>query len=330
MKKIQLLDTSIGTSNLGDYIIMECVRKELAPLLENNFVYTVPTHLSAFNAYSVWRNSFAVQNYANCDLKFAGGSNLLVKDLRTHYPQWNIHSFDSKPLNGVVMVGVGAGAGDDTNKYTTQLYQKVLSHEYYHSVRDERSKEYVESLGLKAINTGCVTMWLFTPQFCQQIPRKKASRCVFTVTARGSNYPVREEEQEMLNILLRNYSKVYFWIQGDNDLDYFNRMRNTEQVKVIPPSVEAYDTLLNQEDIDYIGTRLHGGIYAMRHKKRAIIIAIDERAREINKANQLNCIELGEVFDKLEQMVNCDFATEIEMPFDDISRWKRQFISEAN
>ena len=185
MKKIQLLDTSIGTSNLGDYIIMECVRKELAPLLENNFVYTVPTHLSAFNAYSVWRNSFAVQNYANCDLKFAGGSNLLVKDLRTHYPQWNIHSFDSKPLNGVVMVGVGAGAGDYTNKYTTKLYQKVLSHEYYHSVRDERSKEYVESLGLKAINTGCVTMWLFTPQFCQQIPRKKASRCVFTVTARG-------------------------------------------------------------------------------------------------------------------------------------------------
>ena len=130
--------------------------------------------------------------------------------------------------------------------------------------------------------------------------------------------------------MLRNYSKVYFWIQGDNDLDYFNRMRNTEQVKVIPPSVEAYDTLLNQDDIDYIGTRLHGGIYAMRHKKRAIIIAIDERAREINKANQLNCIELGEVFDKLEQMVNCDFATEIEMPFDDISRWKRQFISEAN
>lgn len=325
MKKIQLLDTSIGTSNLGDYIIMECVRKELAPLLEQNFVYTIPTHLSAFNAYSVWRNSLAVQNYANCDLKFAGGSNLLVKDLRTHYPQWNIHSFDSKPLNGVVMVGVGAGAGDYTNKYTTKLYQKVLSHEYYHSVRDGRSKEYVESLGLKAINTGCVTMWLFTPEFCKQIPRKKASRCVFTVTARGSNYPVREEEQEMLNILLRNYSEVYFWIQGDKDLDYFNRMHNTEQVKVIPPSVEAYDALLNQDDIDYVGTRLHGGIYAMRHKKRAIIIAIDERAREINKANHLNCIELNRVSQKLEEMVQSEFATRVEMQFEKIQNWKDQF-----
>ena len=326
MKRIQLLDTSIGTSNLGDYIIMECVRKELEPLLEQNFVYTVPTHLSAFNAFSVWRNSLAVQNYTNCDLKFAGGSNLLVKDLRTHYPQWNIHSFDSKPLYGVVTVGVGAGAGEYTNRYTTKLYKKVLSHKYYHSVRDERSKEYVESLGLKAINTGCVTMWLFTPQFCQQIPVKKANRCVFTVTARPADYPVREEEQEILNILLRNYSEVYFWIQGDKDFDYFNRMQNTDQIKIVPPSIEAYDALLRQDDLDYVGTRLHGGIYAMRHKKRAIIIAIDERAREINKANNLNCIELSEVPAKLEKMVQSEFATEVKMPFDEIERWKRQFI----
>lgn len=325
MKRIQLLDTSIGTSNLGDYIIMECVRKELEPLLEQNFVYTVPTHLSAFNAFSVWRNSLAVQNYANCDLKFAGGSNLLVKDLLTHYPQWNIHSFDSKPLYGVVTVGVGAGAGEYTNRYTTKLYQKVLSHKYYHSVRDERSKKYVESLGLKAINTGCVTMWRFTPQFCQKIPVRKANRCVFTVTARPADYPVREEEQEMLNILLRNYSEVYFWIQGDKDFDYFKRMQNTEQVKIVPPSVKAYDALLCQDDLDYVGTRLHGGIYAMRHKKRAIIIAIDERAREINKVNRLNCIELSEVFEKLEQMVHGELETRVLMPFEEIKRWKAQF-----
>ena len=80
--------------------------------------------------------------------------------------------------------------------------------------------------------------------------------------------------------------------------------------------------LLNQDDLDYVGTRLHGGIYAMRHKKRAIIIAIDERAREINKSNHLNCMELGEVSTKLEKMVCSEFATQVEMPFDEISRWK--------
>lgn len=141
MKKVLVLNTAIGTSNMGDHIIMECVNKELNPILSKNFVYELPTHTVAFNAFSVWRNSLAVQNYANCDYKFAGGSNLLVKDLRTHYPQWNINKWNSKPLSGVICVGIGAGAGDYTNSYTTKVYQQVLNHEYYHSARDERSKE---------------------------------------------------------------------------------------------------------------------------------------------------------------------------------------------
>ncbi len=324
MKKILLLDTSIGTSNLGDYIIMECVRKELAPILKTSFVYDMPTHLPAFSTFSVFRNSLAVQNYATADLKFAGGSNLLVKDLKTHYPQWNIHPFNSKPLNGVILVGVGAGAGEYTNKYTTNLYKKVLNREYIHSVRDERSKRYVESLGLKAVNTGCVTMWMLTPEFCSTIPTKKAERCVFTLT--GNSAKTLEEDQQLLDILLRNYEEVNFWIQGDLDFNYLKRMNNSEKVNIIPPSIEAYDKLLSEDNLDYIGTRLHGGVYAMRHGKRAIIIAIDERATEINRRNNLNCIAQKDIESKLEKMIQSEFATEVKMPFEAIEQWKIQFI----
>ena len=325
MKKILLLDTSIGTSNLGDYIIMECVRKELAPILEKNFVYELPTHLPAFNSFAVFRNSLAVQTYTNADLKFAGGSNLLVKDLKTHYPQWNIHPFDSKPLNGTILVGVGAGTGDYTNKYTTKLYRKVLNHDYYHSVRDERSKQYVESLGLKAINTGCVTMWMLTPEFCETIPCEKAPCVVFTLTGRAEGKNVDLKDQIMIDILKKNYDEIYFWVQGDHDLEYFNNLNNTQGVVIIPPSVESYAKLLSEKMIDYVGTRLHGGIYAMRHRKRAIIIAIDERAREINKANNLNCLEKEDIPRKLEAMIQSSFATKIIMPFDKIAQWKAQF-----
>ncbi len=322
MKKILLLDTSIGTSNIGDFIIMECVRKELAPILNYNFVYDMPTHLPAFNAFSVFRNSLAVQNYANADLKFAGGSNLLVKDLKTHYPQWNIHLHDSAPLNGTILVGVGAGAGEKTNSYTTKLYNKVLNHEYFHSVRDERSKIYVEKeLGLKAINTGCVTMWMLTPEFCKSIPAKKADTALITLTARPE---LNTNEQKMINIVKKNYSKVYCWIQGDLDLTYFNRFENTDDIELIPPNKEAYDFVLNNTDLDYIGTRLHGGIYAMRHKKRAIIIAIDERAKEIHEGNNLNCLMINQM-DKLEDLINSEFETRIKMPFEEIERWKAQF-----
>lgn len=322
MKKIMLLNTAIATSNIGDYIIMECVKKELAPILEKNFVYEIPTHTVAFNAFSVWRNSNVVQNYSNCDYKFAGGSNLLVKELLTHYPQWNINKWNSRPLNGTITVGVGAGAGDNADKYTVSLYQSVLNHDYYHSVRDERSKVYVEDvLGLKAINTGCVTMWMLTEEFCKTIPSKKSDTALITLTARSVINP---NEQKMINIVKKNYSKVYCWIQGDDDLKYFNKFSNTEGIELIPPSKDAYEKILDTVDLDYIGTRLHGGVYAMRHRKRAIIIAIDERAKEINSNNNLNCLMIDEI-DKLDEMINSEFETRIAMPFDEIARWKAQF-----
>ena len=69
MKKVLLLDTSIGTSNLGDFIIMECVRKELAPVLSGNFCYDLPTHLPAFNSLAVFRNIY----YKTMDRNKAGG-----------------------------------------------------------------------------------------------------------------------------------------------------------------------------------------------------------------------------------------------------------------
>ena len=108
------------------------------------------------------------------------------------------------------------------------------------------------------------------------------------------------------------------------DLDYFKKLRNTEKIELIPPTLDAYEHILNTVDLDYIGTRLHGGIYAMRHKKRAIIIAIDERAREINANNNLNCLNIDET-DKLEAMINSEFETNVIMPFDEIARWKLQF-----
>lgn len=322
MKKVMLLDTAIGTSNIGDSIIMECVERELALILKNSFVYHLPTHVPAFHSYAVWRNSLAVQNYAFCDYKFIGGSNILAKNMLTHYPQWNVNMFNYKPLAGCVCVGVGAGAGEQTNAYTTRLYRKLLSPTYAHSVRDERSRRYVQDvLGLKTINTGCVTMWMLTPEFCTQIPSKKADNVVFTLTASAA---VDERDQKLINILKRNYANVAFWIQGDKDRDYFNRLSNTEGIEVIPPNKDAYEKILMRDNIEYVGTRLHGGIYALRHKKRAIIISIDERARSISADTGLVTIEKNSL-DDLHMLINSNFETRLNIPFDEIKRWKAQF-----
>lgn len=322
MENILVFDTSIGSGNKGDDIIMECTRKELAPLLAPNYEINLPTHVSAFHWYQVWKRSTSYQMYANCRLKFVGGSNIMVPNLLTHYPQWNINIGNYYPAKGCIMVGVGAGVGAEkgSNWYTRYIYRHMLNREYYHSARDERSKLYMESLGLKAINTGCVTMWMLTTEHCEEIPSKKADKVVFTLTAGCFD----ERDQQLLDILLVNYKKVYFWPQGRCDYDCFLRLNNRDSVHVLQASKEAYDRYLTENDTDYVGTRLHGGVYAMRHKRRAIIIAIDERARAINERNHLNCIEKTDMC-QLDAMINSEFATKIEMDFEAIKRWKSQF-----
>lgn len=323
MKDILILDTSIASDNKGDDIIMECTRSELHNILKNNYELTLPTHITSFHWYQVLKNSLAYRKFANAYLKFVGGSNILIPNLLTHYPQWNVNIFNYQPFKGTIMVGVGAGAGaeEGSNWYTRYIYQHMLNREYYHSARDERSKKYMESLGLKAINTGCVTMWMLTPEHCAQIPANKADKVVFTITAGCFD----ERDQNMLNVLLKNYNEVYFWPQGHEDYVAFSRMKNIENVHVLQATKDAYDRFLTENDTDYVGTRLHGGVYAMRHKRRAIIIAIDERARAINEKNHLNCIEKDRILD-LEDMICSEFKTSIVMPFDEIQRWKKQFV----
>ena len=321
MRNILILDTSVASQNKGDDIIMECCRKELDFILRSNFEYTLPTHVSPFRWYQVWRNSYRIQSYANCELKFIGGSNILCKDLLTHYPQWNINWFNCKPLMGCIGVGVGAGSGDKSNWYTRKMYQRLLTHEYYHSVRDERTKAYLESLGLKAINTGCVTMWMLTPEFCNTIPASKSDKVVFTLT-RHSQRDLRN--QFLIDTLMDNYQEVFFWPQGISDYEYLHQYNHIDRIKILPASKNAYDEFLTDNYTDYVGTRLHGGIYAMRHGRRSIIIAIDERAREINASNHLNCIDINDL-SSLPDYVNSNIETRVMMDFDCINKWKEQF-----
>ena len=180
----------------------------------------------------------------------------------------------------------------------------------------------MEYLGLKAINTGCVTMWKLTYEFCRSISGKKSDKVVFTLTSGYGTDVMRD--QKMIDAICSQYKEVWFWPQCLGDFEYFNEFENTNGIRVLPATKEAYDEYLTNNDTDYIGTRLHGGIYAMRHSRRAIIIAIDERARAINEKNHLNCIDKNDIGD-LKDKIASEFDTEISMDFDAIKKWKKQF-----
>lgn len=321
MKKIIVFDTSIASFNRGDDIIMQGAREGLKPILEDAFVTTFATHTPVFHFHQTTKLNHNVQQLNQADLKFVCGSNLLYSNMVRPWPLWNINLFDSKPINDCVLVGVGSGINSKTvNLYTKSLYKSVLSKKYIHSVRDNNTKVMLEKMGFKAVNTGCPTLWNINKDLCRQIPIKKSKNVIFTLTDYRRDL---DKDQMLIQILLRNYNNVKFWPQGAEDYNYLQSMNGFDKIQIINPSVEAFSDAL-KDDIDYVGTRLHGGIFAMKHIKRSIIIIVDHRAREINKDFNLNAIERDNIIE-LESLIHSDIVTDVKVDRNLVNSWLSQF-----
>jgi hypothetical protein len=322
MKKIVVFDTAIGTGNKGDAIIMEGAKYALKDLLYDNYVYTLGTHVINYTNFQVRKNKGKTAFMKSADYKFIMGTNWLTNKLfRTTTPQANVNPFNCVPYKGAILFGVGvkevAGSPD---WYSRHMYQRMLSHEYIHSVRDDWAKEKLEKMGFSALNTGCPTLWRLTEEFCSHIPSQKSDQTILTVSA---HYKDPVADQKMIDVVRKNYDKIYLWGQTLVDEKYFNTLKNIEGIEVIR-SLEKYHDILSSQDIDYVGTRLHGGIYAMCHYKRAIIISVDHRAGGMNEIDTNRLAR--ENIDNLDAMINSEFQTKVALKTNEIDTWMRQFV----
>lgn len=320
MKNIILYNPAISSMNIGDAIIGEGAKDNLDFLLKDSFIVEVSTHLPM---------SFYYMRYLkNADFKFVCGSNLLKSTFFGFKRQWDITLRLSKTCGPVILVGAGWWQyGNKMNLYTKILLKSILSKEYIHSVRDEYTKKMLQSIGINnVINTSCATMWKLTSDHCRDIPTKKGRNVVFTLT--DYNKDIKNDKM-LIDILFKYYENIYFWPQGLEDMNYLRELNvSTSKVKVLAPSLEAFNKVLLEGNVDYIGTRLHGGVRALQKKVRSIIVAIDNRAIEKNKDFNIPII-LREEIEKIdEKFINVDFRTQINIPEENIKRWKEQFINE--
>lgn len=327
-KKVLLLDTAVGTSNMGDEIINLSIKKNWSELFHNNYLINLPTHTLQYSLFQKMIYKQKMELYKNADYKFLCGTNALYVNMLRPMPNWNITPLNCQLVQGTICLGVGIGTnGTKANYYTRKLYDKVLNHDYIHSVRDEKAKIFLEDLGFQALNTGCPTLWGLNEEHCKNIRTGKAGRVVFTLT----NY-IRDEENDrlMIECLLRNYEEVFFWPQCIADLEYMYSLGDFSKVKIIPPNLEAYENILNTE-IDYVGNRLHGGIFALQHSCRTIIIEIDYRVREMNETYTLPSIKRTEIGSQLNDMINSNWTTKtIGIDSEIINKWKAQFEIEMD
>jgi Icc-related predicted phosphoesterase len=320
MDKIVLLDTAVGSTNKGDEIIMRCAREELEDIITKYFVMTIPTHLSAFSALECFGPlPDSASEVEASKYKFICGTNLLSGNMLHRTNQWDINIFNVKPILGSILVGVGGAA--TANRYTRYLYNKVLSHNYIHSVRDKAAYELITGLGLKCEYTGCLTMWKLTPDFCEQIPRRKKDGVIFTLTDYNQD---EESDRKIIEILKKNYSKRYFWVQGAHDYDYLNSIADTNGIEIIGPNIDEYSSILECGGVDYVGTRLHACVFAMRHKVRSLIIRVDNRMDAMSMCIPNNTISRTKL-DLLDERINQDMQTICDIDWDAVNRWKGQF-----
>jgi len=318
---IATFDTSVGTLNTGDRIIMEAVEEVIHEIVKdtNIFLYRIGTH----SRISPEQKDIL----KNAKLKIVGGTNLFrmhYTPFISKYNPWKIGFFDIPFLYNSLFLGVGTTviSPSKTNfgrfkknlafKYSRYMWNQILAKDIPHSVRDEETLVMLQEIGIKnVINTGCPTIWNLTAEHCKKIPIKKGKDVVLTITGKKSE----KQAFEYLKVALNNYNNVYLWPQSIVDYDYliplFEASKN--RLKVIPSSLNSYDDLLeNNDSIDYIGTRLHGGIRALQHKKRTIIIAIDSRALSFRRDFNLPVIDKSEL-ENLEKLINSDIKTEVHL-----------------
>ncbi|MCH5320900.1 MAG: polysaccharide pyruvyl transferase family protein [Eubacterium sp.] len=319
-----IFNTNIGSYNLGDNIICNSAKKELSNILNDYLCVDFPTHTPLFEIWQMTKRSGRYKAFSSFNLKLLFGTNIFTKNLFKPWPNFNLNVFNKHLYKDTVMVGVGSASGIlNANNFTKYLYREILSKQYIHSTRDEITKKFIESLGseYKAINTGCPTMWSLTEEHCKQIPIKKSDSVVFTLTNNESDV---ESDKKLISLLLDCYKHLYFVPQSIGDIEYLEKINSKKNINILPSDIEAVGQFYENNDVDYVGSRLHGGIYAMQNKKRSIILSVDNRASDIAENYNINCIERSNL-DAIYIKINSEFDTKINININLINEWKSQF-----
>lgn len=315
MQYFSHLDPSISSGNLGDQIITSAVKQAISSMNINCHLISYPTQIKL--------SSKAIKRISKTEIALVGGSNLMCPNL-LHERQWKIGIEEAIKLNNVMLFGVGWHSyGRKIDGYSKWIYKKLLNNNFIHSVRDEYTKQQLNSIGImNVINTGCPTLWTLTENHCRSINAHKMDTVVFTLSD-WRKQP--ENDVKLIELLARNYEKLVFWPQGKGDAEYLATLELSHiNIEHLPATLEAFDNILATRKVDYIGVRLHGGIRALHHKCRSLILAVDNRAVEMQKDFNIPAIA-PDAFTEISNWINSTQIVDIKLDYDSINEWKQQF-----
>lgn len=328
MDKIVLIDPSLQnnkgilSTNLGDCIINESIVKYLKEIFPKYEIFRISSHTPLEKIH------FEITKKAN--FIFIGGTNILSSNIKV-YNQWELSNakyyYLYPKVRNIVLFGVGWWQYQAKPTFLTKLfYNRVLNKNIIHSLRDNYTKQMLDSINVtNALNTTCPTCWELNGR---KTNRKEIniSTCVFSLTDYNRNIQL---DTQLIKLLLHYYpEKLLFFPQGINDLEYINSLdvfkQNRQRFELLKHSITIFEDL-RQERLNYVGTRLHGGVKFLQMSKESLIIGIDNRAVEIQHDINLPVVKRDELNKIKEWLEGNSRFNQINLPLNNIEKWKNQF-----
>lgn len=304
--------------NLGDVMIRDAVVSEIRQLAPAYKIVRVSTHVPV--------ESEMVPKISACSIGVVGGSNLLGNRwLIWHrlklFRQWKLSLSAASYAPSTVLLGVGwtqyQGKPDRHNR---ALLDKLLARNMIHAVRDDYTLEKLKCIGItNVVNTGCPTLWSLAEGTCREECQEK-SDVVLTMLTDYSKRPITD--RKLLILLKRHYRRVIFWPQGENDLKYVCKLG--VKIEPLERTLDALYQFVTNNQCDYIGTRLHGGIYCLLRGVRSLILGIDNRALEMKNSMNLPVLPRRD-FEGIQKWIKGPSTSNLRINACAIHQWRSAF-----
>ncbi len=327
---IVLLDPSIkdeknkSSYNIGDRIIFKSVKKILTGIFPHLPLEQISAHGSL--------NRKEKKLITNSTFTFVGGTNILTSDVRNSIrlvpERKDFLSFLFPGIKNLILLGTGwCDYVPAPDAWTRIYYQRIFHHRYLHSIRDNYSvAQFNKAFFRNTVNTSCPTTWELNSNF-NNVFNPAYGKIMFTLTDYNTNSAV---DSRLIQTLFDNGQEEYiFFPQGAYDIDYLCSLdiykKNSRKIKILNHSYHEFEQFVNNTRFNYIGTRLHAGIYCLKANNPVLIASIDNRATEIGKDIHLNVFDRNDIKSIRSWMENSDTPPSLDLPLKNIALWKNQF-----
>lgn len=300
------LDPSIDSTNAGDIIIAQAVESQLRQRLNITELLRLPTQ----RGWTKEERSSAKE----CDLFIVGGTNLLSSH-PARYRQWRFGLRDAVHLRGkCVLFGVGWWQYQaPPDAWARRLYGALLHPSLEQGVRDSYSVSQLRTVTHRVRNISCPTLWA-----AQRTGRTQSRFSDVIVTTLTDYSRDHHADAEMLQVLERRANQLMVWPQGEEDRQYISELGFARYC--IGPGLASLAQALSGGGVEYVGTRLHGGVRALQLGIPSAIIAVDNRAIEIGSDTGLWVLPREEV-DDLDMFLDTRDTWQLTLPDESIEAW---------